>query len=387
VIQKICIISDYPLEQRPHLKRMAIYLNKNGWVVNVISSGGNASISEPHGSYSDSDSINISIVKKSKPRLFKLNIILDIIGLYRRVIQYQNSKACIYISTHPYTQLVCHLAKVNKKGALVYYSAELWDTKRYILQKLLEKFSSYSIDRWIVSNNERKKIIMRQFSKAQCIHVVPNSCFDYYSYAQSQYGQIEHINQNQITFIYQGTCDVYRRKLKEMIYGFSRVGSDVRLLLALGGAAKEQVTQDLKKYMESLDYSENIQFLDFVQYPEHFVVAKRADVGIMFYDIDASLNYRYCAPNKLYEYAMLGLPILSSQQEHLSAEIEGSDFGKCIDPKDPEQVIEGIKYFMDPNKRELMSKNARLWFMADQSYDKHGRSLSEWLLDYKDHIR
>jgi glycosyltransferase involved in cell wall biosynthesis len=380
----ICIISDYPLEQRPHLKRMAIYLNHIGWGVNVISLGGNTSISEPHESYSDSDSINISIVKKSKLRLFKLNIILDLISLFRRVIQYQNSENCIYISTHPYTQLVCHLAKVNRRGSLVYYSAELWDTKRYILQKLLEKFSSYSIDRWIVSNDERKKIIIEQFSKARCIHVVPNSCFDYYSYAQLKSGQIEHINQKQITYIYQGTCDIYRRKLKEIIYGFSRVGSDVRLLLALGGAAKEQVTLELKKYMESLDYSKNIKFLDFVQYPEHFIVAKKADVGIMFYDIDASLNYRYCAPNKLYEYAMLGLPILSSQQDHLSVEIEGNNFGKCIDPKDPDQVVTGIKYFMDSHRRASMSKNARLWFLAGQSYDRHGGLLSEWLMDYKD---
>ena len=379
MINKICIISDYPLEQRPHLKRMAVYLNKNGWVVNVISLGGNTSISEPHESYSDSESINISIVKKSKPRLFKLNIILDLIALFRRVIQYQNSENCIYISTHPYTQLVCHYAKLNRKGSLVYYSAELWDTKRYILQKLIEKFSSYSIDRWIVCNNERKIIIMEQFSKAHCIHVVPNSCFDYYDYAVNRNKIIKASIDEPITFIYQGTCDINRRKLKEMIVGFSQAGNSVRLLIALGGAAKDQVIVELKKFLDSLEYSDNISFLDFVQYPEHFRAAISADVGVMFYDIEASLNYRYCAPNKLYEYAMLGLPILSSQQLHLRNDIEGKNFGKCVNPNHPEEVLEGIKYFLDRERLGLMSKHARQWYESGQSYDQHGSELAIWL--------
>ena len=51
-----------------------------------------------------------------------------------------------------------------------------------------------------------------------------------------------------------------------------------------------------------------------------------ADYGILFYE-DSCLNHRYCSPNKIFEYLMAGLPVLTSNLLEMKRLVENESVG------------------------------------------------------------
>ena len=51
-----------------------------------------------------------------------------------------------------------------------------------------------------------------------------------------------------------------------------------------------------------------------------------ADYGILFYE-DSCLNHRYCSPNKIFEYFMAGLPVLTSNLFEMKRLVESEGVG------------------------------------------------------------
>ena len=104
------------------------------------------------------------------------------------------------------------------------------------------------------------------------------------------------------------------RAISQLIEVFcNRVGQAKLIIYGMG---RDKDIKDYKVLIDSSKFLYNIEMHEFLQYPEHFKMRNSWHVGIMLYQ-NISLNYYYCAPNKLYEYTMLGLPILSSNQPHL----------------------------------------------------------------------
>lgn len=377
--KKICIISDNSIAIRPHLMRMISFLHKEDWVFEIICIGGDNNIVEPHNLYNNLENVNIKVVEKSKLDFLKLNVLLDLYNLYKIVVENTYTIGTMFIVTHPYTLLIAKLANLHSIGKLVYYSAELWDTNRYLLQRSFEYLSSSIIDGWIVSNKERANITKNMFSISSPIIVVPNTCYDYLPFILAERDQTL-ITSNSVTrFIYQGTSDIIRRKLKELIAVFSELDNSVELYLAIGGGNSDNVKKELKRYLLKTNNPGNVYFLEFTQYPYHFLHTYAADVGVMFYDINISLNYKYCAPNKLFEYAMIGLPILSSHQRHLKSDIVKNNFGMCVNPDNSDEIKNAILSLRDIEKRRDMAKNARKWYLNGQGFEFVGKKLDKWL--------
>lgn len=69
-------------------------------------------------------------------------------------------------------------------------------------------------------------------------------------------------------------------------------------------------------YLDYLDkrYSGDFTYLGFVTPPHHINIASHADIGVLIYEPQGNigLNALYCAPNKVYEYTGLGLPVLAN---------------------------------------------------------------------------
>ena len=57
----------------------------------------------------------------------------------------------------------------------------------------------------------------------------------------------------------------------------------------------------------------NIHFLGNLDLKSLYSILKVSDLGIISYS-NINLNNRFCAPNKLYEYAMFNLPMITSDQ-------------------------------------------------------------------------
>ena len=94
---------------------------------------------------------------------------------------------------------------------------------------------------------------------------------------------------------------------------------------------------------------------DGIPAPEHLEYTKHCNVGIANYDI-SSLNNIFCAPNKIYEYAKFGIPMLCSKNVALEETVGAYNAGICVDFND----IKELKRAIEKVKEEyaIYTKNA-----------------------------
>jgi glycosyltransferase involved in cell wall biosynthesis len=77
-----------------------------------------------------------------------------------------------------------------------------------------------------------------------------------------------------------------------------------------------------------------------------------ADIGLLLYRNDCRNNY-YCAPNKLFEYMMMGLPMIAANHPGLRPLVEGEGVGLCVDPESPTAIAVAVnRLAADPELRE-----------------------------------
>ena len=94
-----------------------------------------------------------------------------------------------------------------------------------------------------------------------------------------------------------------------------------------------------------------------MRYDELVPYTASADIGILLYRNDCRNNY-YCAPNKLFEYMMMGLPVIAANYPGLLPLVEGEDVGLCVDPESPKAIAGAVNRLAgDPDRRERMRRN------------------------------
>lgn len=110
------------------------------------------------------------------------------------------------------------------------------------------------------------------------------------------------------------------RAIEIMLDAFSGVEGVALVLMGYGGSSPEG------KRLETLvreknDDEENLFFHEPVNQAELADFVASADVGLCLIE-DKCLSYRYCLPNKLFEYGMAGLPIIVSDLPEMRNKIE-----------------------------------------------------------------
>jgi glycosyltransferase involved in cell wall biosynthesis len=110
-------------------------------------------------------------------------------------------------------------------------------------------------------------------------------------------------------FLYQGAF-FEGRGLEAIVAAFTQVPATYKLILLGYGR--------LEPYLRQLAAgATNIFFLPPAHPEEILAFTKQADVGLCLIE-DTSLSYRYCLPNKLFEYIQAGIPVLVSNLPELS---------------------------------------------------------------------
>ena len=94
------------------------------------------------------------------------------------------------------------------------------------------------------------------------------------------------------------------------------------------------------KYLEELlaTYAD-VQYLGFVNPPQHLSMIQYADIGILTYVSDSrSINPVFCAPNKSWEYSKFGIPMLCNDIPGLRYSVEYNGIGYCCDIDDVDDI-------------------------------------------------
>jgi glycosyltransferase involved in cell wall biosynthesis len=124
-----------------------------------------------------------------------------------------------------------------------------------------------------------------------------------------------------------------------------------------------QDAQNTKARLESLilleGVTDRVKILPAVPYEDLLEWTSSADLGLIIFPPDYSLSIRWCLPNKLFEYLMAGLPVLSSPLEAVADIILNYDVGKVAFSLVPEDIANAINTILsDQNACERMRFNA-----------------------------
>ena len=102
-----------------------------------------------------------------------------------------------------------------------------------------------------------------------------------------------------------------------------------------------------------------VKILPPVPYAELLDWTASADIGLNVASPDYSLNVRYFLPNKLFEYLMAGLPILTSSLEAIVDVVEAYDVGQVLPSLAPADIGEAINRMLaDPVDLARQGSNA-----------------------------
>lgn len=125
--------------------------------------------------------------------------------------------------------------------------------------------------------------------------------------------------------LYQGTFG-YERVLDQFIEGVEMLGDKYCMLLM--GRNDNELKALISKYPKTY-------FIPFISAPNHLVVTSRAHIGVLSYVNTNNirhydpLNALYCAPNKLFEYACFGVPMIGNDIPGLEIPFKTENIGKC----------------------------------------------------------
>tara|TARA_Y100000590_G_scaffold456501_1_gene607224 strand:- start:3885 stop:4991 length:1107 start_codon:yes stop_codon:yes gene_type:complete len=107
-----------------------------------------------------------------------------------------------------------------------------------------------------------------------------------------------------------------------------------------GGEFKRTVKQHIKKQK----LCSRIFFLHPAPYLELFKITSSADIGVALIR-PVGLSNQYALPNKLFEYALSGIPTLASNLQNMHKVINRHNLGWCVDSKDLKHQIQLIKNY------------------------------------------
>ncbi|SDJ09742.1 glycosyltransferase [Billgrantia gudaonensis] len=164
------------------------------------------------------------------------------------------------------------------------------------------------------------------------------------------------LRSDQTIFLYQGGLSK-GRGIELILEAFTGLGSDKNVLVCMGYGPLEILIQRRAKE------SNTIFFYPAVAPDAILNFTSSADYGISFIE-DSCLSYRYCLPNKLFEYLMSGLPVLTSNLYEMKRLVEKEGVGVVAESN----TVEGFrKAVMDSLSQDYSSVQENV-FEARKKY-------------------
>lgn len=209
-----------------------------------------------------------------------------------------------------------------------------------LIGKQLKKFINHA--RAVLCCEKHRAAIMRVYYHLEREpYVLPNKPYDFKNDSvalDEKYKAIIEPIKDKFIVLYQGIVSP-DRPLDKIADALNSLNDENICFLVLG-TAKDEYQVELKKH-----YS-RVVFGGFIPSPQHLLVTKYAKIGIANYDYSC-LNNIFCAPNKIYEYAKFGIPMLTSANIGLTETVGVANAAVCVDFCDVEQIAAGINIIKD----------------------------------------
>lgn len=207
----------------------------------------------------------------------------------------------------------------------------------------------------VVPSDFRAEIIQAWFKLKGKPTVLPNKTYSHprvrCAFIKTDINpDIAAILKNKKVVLYQGV--IHRsRPLHHIAEAIYTLGENWHLVI-MGNILDDSLCFIQKRYT-------NISVLPHIHAPHHLDITSYAHIGIVTYE-GSSLNNIFCAPNKIWEYAGFGIPMLCSDIAGLRYTIGMNGAGICTNIDDTNQIMASLIKIDDNYK--LYSTNASNFF-------------------------
>jgi glycosyltransferase involved in cell wall biosynthesis len=181
------------------------------------------------------------------------------------------------------------------------------------------------------------------------------------------------LNSNVRIALYQGNMDP-ARGLDKLVRAAKFLEPDI--VIVMMGKGVGITPSQLHSLIISEEVSDRIKILPPVPYAELLDWTASADIGLTVLPPDYSLSIGMCLPNKLFEYLMAGLPVLSSQLPAVAEVINTYDVGCILSSLEPKDIGAAINAMLaNHNALARMHYNALNAAKHDLCWEKESRHL------------
>lgn len=291
---------------------------------------------------------NKHLLKKSDPEgksflfywysyLPKIRFLIAILHSY--CITYINNSV-VLINDIDFFPAYYFYKKIFKSTKIIHFCTEIYgediQTKKFNLN-FYRKHANYP-DMIIECLQERAKYRHDKYNIKKEIYVINNTLplennglsknvtfNDYFSNFDSK---------NNPIVIYAGAAYL-NRDLDKFILGLQMAKSQVCFIAFCYGSTEDldRLQDYCKEHLHKPYYIHSA-----ISRAELVCVMEKADIGIVYYDPNKSINYKFASPTKFFEYMSNGLNILCSNNEGINHIIRENHIGACI----MENTIQGI---------------------------------------------
>lgn len=282
----------------------------------------------------------------------------------------------------------------------IYHAHELWmlESCSIVATKLKRKliYDSHELEvhrnnKWSIKSNQvRCDYEKRYIHNADAVFAVSNGCAK--EIAQ-QYGLEEVLLLRNTPLLSKMT------ESKASIKMELNIGSESRLLIYTGsvtfnrgvelvlralvhlteyelvtvGPWNEQVKEELDELASNLDIKDRFHMYPKVPPGELISLISEGDISVIPI-LDACLSYRYCMPNKLFEAAFAGLPIVASDLPDMKEFIINNKLGVVFQNDNVASLVEAIRNIHQSNFYNKSQLN-RERFIEEYCFEKESESL------------
>ena len=273
------------------------------------------------------------IVKKLKPNIIIASDLYSLPAAHSYRANY-----LVYDSRELYT----HLAGLNNKPI-----------KQYIWS-LIEKIYINKVDSILVTAPGDKVILNTKYDNLN-INVIYNYPSIYMKPQKtSKLREKLNIDNSSTIFLYQGVLHK-GRGIKSMLQILDYFNDTYAVIIGDG-----PYKFFLKEYISKKSISDKVFFIKSVPYKELLNLSAEADIGFSLIK-PISISYKQALPNKLFEYALAGLPIIASNLPEIKKIINKYPIGYCVPFNDINEQIKFIKKIlqdkMGENIQNIAAKN------------------------------
>ena len=158
------------------------------------------------------------------------------------------------------------------------------------------------------------------------------------------------------------------RAIDTLVESMVHTSEDVSLVLV--GNIRQNFLEWIISYAVAHRLENRVKYLGRFPYGEElFALCAGADLGVMFVKGDCRNQiYNATATNKLFEYMMMAVPVLTSDFPGHRALVEAGGFGVCVNSEEPRNIAEGImKLRNDPALQLALGRRGRT--LAEEKYN------------------